>query len=202
MGCNLVCRVKVRGEIPRPAVEFVWSEGSASFPPIVLDPEQTATFSENARDARHKLFGMVSLHVPRTRARRQGDPAGVFRPRDGRAVPLQPASARARPGRAPTSGSGSRTSRGPARSTASRLSATASPGSPPGTSSTTKIRMTAGSRTAGAGLDEQFGPFWGIRHTLCGSLPVSPLRRNPLPASLDTLLIIDPVVSRGTSNPR
>ena len=47
-----------------------------------------------------------------------------------------------------------------------------------------------------AGLDKQFGPFWGIRHTLCGSLPVSPLRRNPLPASPDMLLIVDPVVLR------
>ena len=47
MGCNLVCRVKVRGQAPRPVVEFVWSEGSASFPPIVLDPDETATFGEN-----------------------------------------------------------------------------------------------------------------------------------------------------------
>src|SRR4051812_47964421 len=61
---NLVCRLKVRGQVQRPELEFVWFEGSASFPPIVLSPEETATFSENARDARNKLFGMVSLHIP------------------------------------------------------------------------------------------------------------------------------------------
>jgi hypothetical protein len=64
MACSLVCRVKVRGQIPRRELEFVWFEGSASFPPIILDPAETAAFSGNIRDAREKLFGLVSLHVP------------------------------------------------------------------------------------------------------------------------------------------
>src|SRR5262249_286915 len=39
-----------------------------------------------------------------------------------------------------------------------------------------------------------FAPFWGMRYNLCGGQPVDPLRRMPLPAKLQVMVVIDPRV--------
>ena len=196
MATNLICRVKVGGQVTRPEVEFVWFEGSASFPPIVLNHEASAAFRENARDSRQKLFELVSLHVP-PEAQRDGaairracfELASVGRFLYNQLLPAHdPIGADVRQWLEDLTR---------ARKVASlELVCDGEPWFAPWNLVYDADPDDGRFDDANVSLDEQFGPFWGIRHTLCASLPVNPLRRNPLPSSPDTLLVIDPVVAQ------
>jgi tetratricopeptide (TPR) repeat protein len=195
MSCNVVCRVKARGQVSRPVVEFVWCEGSASFPPIVLDPPETATFNENARDARQKLFAMVSLHVP---PEDQRDAAAIQQACFDLATAGRYLYNQLLPTHDPTGADVRQWLEDLTRSqrvASLEIVCDGEPWCAPWNIVYDEDPDDGRFGDTSAGLDQRFGPFWGIRHALCGSLPVSPLRRNPLPASPDTLLIIDPVVS-------
>ena len=139
---RIVCRVRVDDSAK--VVEFTWSEGSASFKPYALNGEQVEDFRANVQAARDQLLAVVRsmsdgsriVTFLSTSAPVTSSPTRVTTCTTSCLTgPLATASTWKR------SPHGCETSPGQGRSRAWRSSATVSPGSPPGTWSTTSSPM-------------------------------------------------------------
>ena len=62
MAYQVVCRTRV--DEPGRALEFTWSVGSSAFPTYALRDDLVEQFRENTKEARDRLFDLVSLYQP------------------------------------------------------------------------------------------------------------------------------------------
>ena len=62
MAHQVVCRTRV--DEPGRALEFTWSVGSSAFPTYALRDDLIEQFRENTKEARDRLFDLVSLYQP------------------------------------------------------------------------------------------------------------------------------------------
>ena len=193
---RIVCRVRV--DHTARLVEFIWSEGSASFKPYSLCGEQVDDFRANVHAARQSLFALVRHHE---------------RPREDRDLPeYEHACAElAECGYNlykqvfdPAARDGERveeiaiwlrgiTETGQVESL--EIVCDGEPWFAPWNLIYDEQPDAAAFR--GATALEAFAPFWGMRYNICGGKPVDPLQRMPLPRKPQVLVVIDPVVLDG-----
>ena len=193
-GKKIVCRVRVDDQAK--AVEFTWSEGSASFKPYALEGDQLADFRANVQVARERLLDLV-LQYQRPVAERD---AKVFRQaslnlalagRDLHNLIFDPA---ARDG-----GGIVDIARWLAELTESgevdslEVVCDGQSWFAPWNLVYDKDPEESAFHDGMAGYE----PFWGMRYNLCGGQPVDPLRRMPLPNKPNILVVVDPVVLDG-----
>ncbi len=89
MAHQVVCRTRV--DEPGRTLEFTWSVGSSAFPTYALRDDLVEQFRENTKEARDRLFDLVSLYQLAA-ADRDLPGAATLLPRTGRIgpQPLQP----------------------------------------------------------------------------------------------------------------
>ncbi len=202
MAHQIVCRTRV--DEPGTALEFTWSVGSSAFPTYTLRDDLVEQFRENTKEARDRLFDLVSLYQPAAADRDLPalrrcclELAGagrnlynlIFAPE---AQPKGVTKTVRRWLREVTDTDGVQSlevvSEGRPWFAPWNVVYDADPDE--GLFLNAEPRAHGGGDLPAAALR----PFWGLRYNLCGGLPVEPLRRKRLPSPLDVLLVIDPVV--------
>ena len=202
MAHQVVCRTRV--DEPGRALEFTWSVGSSAFPTYALRDDLVEQFRENTKEARDRLFDLVSLYQPAAADRDLPAlrrccldlaEAGrnlynlIFAPE---AQPKGVTKTVRRWLREVTDTDGVQSlevvSEGQPWFAPWNIVYDADPDE--------DLFLKADPQADG-GVDlpaAALRPFWGLRYNLCGGLPVEPLRRRRLPSPPDVLLVIDPVV--------
>ncbi len=191
---KIVCRVRVDEQAK--AVEFTWSEGSSSFKPYALEGDQVTDFRANVKAARDRLFGLVQQHE---QPLDQRDPAAYHQAclelaRAGRDLYNQIFDPAARDGENVDTIAGwlrAVTDSGQVESL--EVICNGQPWFAPW-NLVYDIEPDELAFNGGDGGRAGFAPFWGMRYNVCGGQPVDPLRRMPLPAKPQVLVVIDPVV--------
>jgi hypothetical protein len=204
---RIVCRLHVNEQAQ--SVEFTWSEGSASFKPYALFGLQVTHFRENIREARARLLSLVEHHAqPRDRR----DPVACRPACFVRCVPIACRRAcfeLAQVGhnlynqvfcRAARDGEHveeiAEWLREATRSHQVESMEFVCDGQP-WFAPWNVIYDEEPEESAfemGDGGRKWLEPFWGIRYNVCGGQAVNPLRRMPLPAKPQVLVVIDPIV--------
>jgi hypothetical protein len=194
-GKKIVCRVHVHDQAR--AVEFTWSEGSASFKPYALVDDQVVIFKQNIAEARSRLHDLVLLHEKPLEAR---DPVSY------RQSCLELAQAgnrlhsnvfdRGARGEQVTSIRDwlrGRTASGQVESL--EVVCYGRPWFAPWNLLYDKPPVSSDfALPADGAVAPGFEPFWGVRYNLCGGQTVDPLRRVPFPPAPDLLVVVDPFV--------
>ena len=195
-GKQIVCRVRV-DELAK-AIEFTWSEGSASFRPYALVNEQATIFRQNVEDTRKQIFRLVQYHacpIDKRDAERYRQDAfklaqlglklykNIFdrAARDGGQTDKIAEWLR------------SLTASGEVESL--EIVCDGQPWFAPWNLVYDELpKDVAFVPGEGDGLPPGFDPFWGMRYNLCGGQTVDPLRRVPLPTHPKLLVVVDPKV--------
>jgi len=192
---KIVCRVRVDDQAK--AVEFTWSEGSAAFKPYALVDDQVADFRANVRSARERLFALVQ-HFERPLAERDPsalEPACLELARSGHNLYNQIFDPAARDGEHVDGIAGwLRDVTGSGQVESLEVVCDGQPWFAPWNLIYDKEPDELAFNGNGDGGLAGFEPFWGLRYNVCGGQAVDPLRRMPLPAKPQVLMVIDPKV--------
>jgi tetratricopeptide (TPR) repeat protein len=204
---RIVCRLHVDEQAQ--AIEFTWSEGSSSFKPYVLVGRQVTHFRDNIKEARERLFRLVKYHgeprdLPHAVACRRAcfprpDPVDCRRAcfelaRAGHYLYNQIFDRAADGGEHVDAIEGwLRAATAASEVESLEFVCDGRPWFAPWNLVYDEDPKDSAFEGGNDGLD-CLVPFWGMRYNVCGGRQVNPLRRMPLPAKPEVLVVIDPVV--------